>query len=339
MIKYLGSKRLLLDEILAVAEGYPGYTSVLDLFSGTSRVGRAFKEKGFRVIANDHNAYAHTLAKCYVAADKERYEETARELIADLQATPPAPGYITETFSEKARFFQPHNGAKIDAIRERIAQLGLDPLLEAVALVSLMEAADRVDSTTGVQMAFLKQWAHRSHNNLDMRVPDLVPASAYGDCEAVQLDALEAASMIEADIAYLDPPYNQHSYLGNYHIWETLVRWDKPETYGIAQKRVDVRERKSVFNSRPNFAQAFRSILEALRAKLIIVSFNNEGFLSRAALEEMLLPLGEVQVIDREYKRYIGARIGIYNPSGEVVGSVGHLTNRELIYVCDRTKA
>lgn len=339
MIKYLGSKRLLLDEIIAVAEAYPGYTSVLDLFSGTSRVGRAFKEKGFRVIANDHNAYAHTLAKCYVAADKERHEDAARELIADLQATPPAAGYITETFSEKARFFQPHNGAKIDAIRERIAQLGLDPLLEAIALVSLMEAADRVDSTTGVQMAFLKQWAQRSHNQLEMRLPDLVPASPHGECAAVQMDALEAASTIETDIAYLDPPYNQHSYLGNYHIWETLVRWDKPETYGIAQKRVDVRHRKSVFNSRPNFAGAFRAILESLRAKLIIVSFNNEGFLSREALEEMLQPLGEVQVFTREYKRYIGARIGIYNPSGEVVGSVGHLTNRELIYVCDRTKA
>ncbi len=339
MIKYLGSKRLLLEEILAVAEGFSGYESVLDLFSGTARVGRAFKEKGYRVISNDHNAYAYTLAQCYVEADREKYESPAQAILEELRQVTPKPGYFTETFCVNAKFFQPHNGEVVDAMRERIEEMGLEPILKAVVLVSLMEAADRVDSTTGVQMAFLKKWAQRSYNRLELRMPELASASNFGPCEAHNLDALQAAQTLAADVAYLDPPYNQHSYLGNYHVWETLVRWDKPETYGIAQKRIDCRDRKSIFNSRPNFAEAFRTLLNNVQAKLIIVSFNNEGFLSREDLEAMLDQLGDVRVIDRDFKRYVGARIGIYGPNGKVVGAISHLNNRELIYVCDTGKA
>ena len=164
----------------------------------------------------------------------------------------------------KSRFFQPKNGERIDAIREAIARRGLDPELEAVMLVSLMEAADRVDSTTGLQMAYLKEWAPRAHNDLELRLPDVLPRAAHGKGCATCLDAQEAARTLEADVAYLDPPYNQHSYLGNYHIWESLVRWDKPEVYGVACKRVDVKERRSIFNSRPKSADALRRLLAAI---------------------------------------------------------------------------
>ena len=130
----------------------------------------------------------------------------------------------------------------MDAIRERIAELELDPELEAVALVSLMEGADRVDSTTGVQMAYLKEWAPRALKDLELRMPRILPGAG----EAHRLEAPDAAAKLAADVAYIDPPYNQHSYLGNYHIWETLVRWDKPETYGVACKRVDCRDYKCI---------------------------------------------------------------------------------------------
>lgn len=328
---------MLLDEIVGVATPFTGYHTVLDLFSGTSRVGHAFKKAGYSVTANDHNAYAHTLGTCYVQADKELYFESAISVIDELKNIEPKPGYFTETFCINARFFQPHNGAKIDAIRDRIEELDLEPVLKAVVLTSLIEAADRVDSTTGVQMAYLKQWAPRSFNDLELRIPHLLPASPHGPCQAVCMEAKAAAEELESDIAYLDPPYNQHSYLGNYHIWESLVRWDKPEVYGIARKRIDCRERPSVFNSRPKFSDSFQTLLNTLRAKLIIVSFSNEGFIKREELEAMLIPLGKVEVFQRDYKRYVGAQIGIHNPSGERVGKVSHLNNKEFLYVCDRS--
>ncbi len=340
MIKYLGSKRTLLPVILEAVRRSTEARSVIDLFSGTSRVGHALKAAGYQVLSNDHNAYAATLARCYVQADAEELFEPARRLVRELNALPGRPGYFTETFCLRSRFFQPKNGERVDAIREAIAAKGLAPELEAVLLVSLMEAADRVDSTTGLQMAYLKRWAPRASKDLELRLPALLPRPRHGKCRATCLDAFDAVKVLEADVAYLDPPYNQHSYLGNYHIWESLVRWDKPEVYGVACKRVDVRERPSVFNSRPGFAGAMRALLGAVRAPLLVVSFNNEGFLARPEIEAMLAALwggkGQVTTLENDFKRYVGAQIGIFNPRGEKVGRVSHLRNKEYLYVVSR---
>jgi adenine-specific DNA-methyltransferase len=332
MIKYLGSKRRLIPSIVGAVASLPEARSVLDLFSGTSRVGLALKTAGYRVVANDHNAYAATLARCYVQADRERLLSDAALLVAELNALPGSPGYFTETYCERSRFFQPKNGQRVDAIREAIARRGLDPELEAVLLTSLMEAADRVDSTTGLQMAYLKEWAPRAHQDLVLRVPALVPRAEHGSGEALQQDALVAAER-EVDVAYLDPPYNQHKYLGNYHVWESLVLWDKPEVYGTACKRVDCLTRSSPFNSRPRFIEAMRAVIARVRARWLVVSFSDEGYVTREAMEAMLATRGEVRVIEHDYKRYVGAQIGIYNPAGEKVGRVGHLRNREFLFV------
>ncbi len=337
MIKYLGSKRTLVNDILAAVGRVDGVRTVIDLFSGTSRVGHALKREGFRVLSNDINAYAATLARCYVQADSEDVRARAESLIRELNALPGQPGYFTETFCERSRFFQPKNGARVDAIREAIAAKGLDPELEAVLLVALMEAADRVDSTTGVQMAYLKQWAPRAHRDLALRMPDVLHRARHGKGQATCLDALLAAQTLEADVAYLDPPYNQHSYLGNYHVWESLVRWDKPEVYGTACKRVDVRERTSPYNSRVRFAATFEATLQAVRAPVLVVSFSNEGYLSRESMEAMLGRLwqGQARVVtlEHDFKRYVGAQIGIYNPSGTKVGQPGALRNKEYLYI------
>ena len=329
MIKYLGSKRVLLPRILEQVEGLDGVHTVLDLFSGTARVAHALKRRGLRVVANDHNLYAATLATCYVKADRRRWHARAERLLVELDRLRGRAGWFTETFCVRARYLQPANGARVDAIRERISRLDLEPTLEAIALTSLMEAADRVDSTTGVQMAYLKRWSARSHQRLSLRVPELLDGPGDATC----LDAAEAARRFEADLAYLDPPYNQHSYLGNYHVWESLVRWDKPEVYGVAMKRADVRERGSRFNRKGTIEQALRAVVEPLRARWLLVSFSNEGFLSPAAVAEILATRGPVTRVVIPHRRYVGAQIGIYNPRGEKVGTPGRLHNHEILFL------
>lgn len=333
MIKYIGSKRVLVPAIMEIVRGLPSVRTVFDAFSGTARVGHALKAAGYAVVANDHNAYAATLARCYVEADREDVLADAERLVAEFNRLPGRPDWFTETYCVKSRFFKPKNGGRIDAIREAIAAKGLPPELEAVMLVSLMEAADRVDSTTGVQMAYLKEWAPRAANDLCLRVPDVLPRAAGGKGRACELDAIAAARATPADVAYLDPPYNQHKYLGNYHVWESLIRWDKPEVYGTACKRVDCRARKSDFNSRRAFERALGELLAAIRSPWIVLSFNDEGFLERQVAERLLSSRGRVTVLERPYQRYVGARIGIYNPAGEKVGRVGRLTNREYLFV------
>lgn len=344
MIKYLGSKRLLIPHISDAVRAVSGARrdlAVLDLFSGTSRVGHALKREGYRVIANDHLAFAHTLATCYVQADREVVAADAAALIDELNAVPDGacePGWFTDTYAVQSRFFHPRAAARIETLRERIAARGLPHELEAVLLTSLMHAADRVDCTAAVQMAYLKEYPPRAFNRVELRPPDVLPRPAAGPCAAHCLDALEAAARWggEADVAYIDPPYNQHSYLGNYHIWETLVRWDRPEVFGRARKRVDVRTRKSDFNSRARCHSAFERLIAAVRAPVLIISFNDEGYIAPGEIEAILGAHGEVTRAEVDSKRYVGAQIGIHNPAGEKVGTVSHLRNRELIYTLKR---
>ena len=126
-----------------------------------------------------------------------------------------------------------------------------------------MLAADRVDSTTGVQMAYLKQWAPRSHRDLELRAPELLARPRHARFAATP--RRWSTTLPRADLAYLDPPYNQHRYFTNYHVWETLVRWDEPEHYGVACKRVDARDEatKSVFNRKREMPDALRSVIVA----------------------------------------------------------------------------
>ncbi|MFN8586703.1 MAG: DNA adenine methylase [Candidatus Eisenbacteria bacterium] len=329
MIKYLGSKRLLLPRITALVRGMRGVRTALDLFSGTSRVAFALKQLGLVVTANDHLEYAATLARGHVEADADRVTRAAERLIGELSRLPGAPGYFTETFCERSRFLHPKNGARVDAIRERIESLAVDEPLRSVLLVSLMEAADRVDSTTGLQMAYLKSWAARAHKPLELRLPAILP----GPGRATQLDAEEAAGRFEADLVYLDPPYNQHRYLGNYHVWESLVRWDKPGVYGVACKREDCRDYRSAFNSRPGILPALERVVARLRCRHLVVSFSNEGYVTREAMEALLATRGHVATVEVDFPRYVGARIGIHDPAGRKVGRVSHLRNREYLFV------
>lgn len=334
MIKYLGSKRVLIPTILeAIREVCPRPGTIIDLFSGTSRVGHALKAAGHRVLANDCNAYAHTLATCYVEADAEDVLACASSVIAELNGLAGRPGWFTQTYAEQSRYLHPDNAARVEAMRERIDAMGLEGDLRAVVLTSLLEAADRVDSTVAVQMAYLKAWAPRALKPLELRVPRVLPRAPAGKGRATCLEAIDAADALEGDVAYLDPPYNQHSYLGNYHVWETLVRWDRPEVYGTACKRVDVRTRRSAFNTRKTYDAAFAALVSRVRAPMLVVSFNDEGFLSRERAEEILASRGTVRVLERGHPRYVGAKIGIYNPQGERVGSPGPSRNRERLFV------
>ena len=200
-----------------------------------------------------------------------------------------------------------------DAIEAEYAGTPLWPVL----LTSLLEAADRVDSTTGLQMAYLKQWAPRADRPLTLRVPDLLA----GPGRAVHGDACAlagTAALPDVDLAYLDPPYNQHRYDSNYHVWETLVAWDAPDHYGVACKRAELRDpsTRSAFNGRRTMPVALAEVVARVAAEVVVLSYNNESWLSFAELHELCAARGHVEVLAFDSARYVGARIGIHDPSG-----------------------
>jgi adenine-specific DNA-methyltransferase len=331
VIKYLGSKRTLTQAIAAGASAI-GARTAADLFAGTTRVGQALRAAGIEVVSNDTAAYSEAFGLAYIAAGPDVDRLRVRRLLHRLQALPPVDGYVTETFSRRSRYFRPENGMRIDAARDEIDRLDLDPVTRAILLTSLVEAADRVDSTVGVQMAYLKRWAPRAANVLALREPAAIDGPA-GRVERADANEL-AAELDGIDLAYIDPPYNQHSYLGNYHVWETLVRWDAPDHYGIACKRVDCRTRKSPYNLRRHALAALTDLIERARAPWLLVSFSNEGFHRPDEIEALLAQRGHVGAVAVPRPRYVGARIGIHDPSGRKVGAVSHLSNTEHLFVC-----
>jgi len=288
-------------------------------------------------LSNDTASYSEALANAYSLADGQVDRTRLRRLLDHLDALPPEHGYFTETFCVQSRFFRPENGVRVDAIRNEIDRLDVSPVERGLLLTSLMEAADRVDSTCGLQMAYVKKWAQRANNPLELRGPVAVEGPRGSVSRA---DAVEVASGLEGfDCVYLDPPYNQHSYFSNYHIWETLVRWDSPTYYGVACKRLDCKTTKSAYNSKRHAWAAFASLIEALPTPWIIASFNNEGFHDPACVAALLSEKGYLRTVGVDYKRYVGAQIGIFNPSGEKVGRVSHLRNRELLFVVGPSEA
>ncbi|HXV33552.1 MAG TPA: DNA adenine methylase [Gaiellaceae bacterium] len=335
MVKYIGSKRLLVPYIERLAALLPLRT-VCDLFAGTTRVGQAFRQAGAVVLSNDTATYSEVLGHAYIAAGEDIDRVRLRQMLQHLQHLKPEHGYFTETFCIQSRFFQPHNGMRIDAIRNEIDRLSLTELERGLLLTSLIEAADRVDSTCGLQMAYVKTWAPRSFRDLDLREPKPVPGPTG---EVSRTDANELApSLLGFDCTYLDPPYNQHSYFSNYHIWETLTRWDHPGTYGVACKRVDCRTTKSPYNSKRTAWRTFSELINDLPTPWIIASFNDEGFHDLNLVSSLLAEKGYVRSVVIDFKRYVGAQIGVHNPRGERVGRVSHLRNKEVLFIVGQVK-
>lgn len=338
MIKYLGSKRLLVPTIGRLLRASEA-RSALDLFTGTTRVAQEFCRQGAFTHAVDSATYSEILAQCYVETDATEVDQySVEQALQHLRSLPPRRGYFTEVFCEQSRYFHPDNGRRIDAIRDGIEEHYAGSSLYPILLTSLLLAADAVDSTVGLQMAYLKQWASRSLRPLRLLPPTLTPGTGV----ALRGDATEVVSELpHVDFAYLDPPYNQHQYFANYHVWETLVRWDAPDYYGVACKRIDARDQgnKSVFNQRRHVHGALRKLLLDVRADVIALSFSNEGFIQLEDLVEMCQARGgTVKVLKFDNNRHVGARIGIHNSKGQRTGRISHTRNTEYILLQGETE-
>ena len=219
-------------------------------------------------------------------------------------------------------------------MRDAIERDYRDSWMYPVLLTSLIEAADRVDSTTGVQMAYVKQWAARVGR-----------PSSYG-CPTSSAVPVTPCSATQASWCAGSGPSTSRTSIRRTTSTATSrtttsgKRWSRgtlPEHYGVACKRVDAREdhTKSVFNDRRRMPDALAQVIAGVDASLVIVSYNDEAWVSIEELEAMCRARGgEVRTLAFDSKRYVGAQIGIHNPQGEKVGQVARLRNVEYLVVC-----
>ena len=308
-IKYIGSKSKIIPYILRLARQVEGDT-VLDGFSGSTRVSQAFAKAGYRVICNDIAPWSEVLGNCYLINKKSPSEYD--ELISHLNALPPFDGWFTEHYGGYAnggcaiqrdglkKPWQIHNTRKLDAIRQEIEDLNLDSHDKAVAITSLILALDRVDNTIGHFVSYLKDWSNRSYNPIVLRVPQLF--ESYMAHNVMCSDIFDVAPQISVDIAYLDPPYGSNNekmppsrvrYASYYHIWTSVCLFDKPDVFGKSRRRKGTSDTvaSSVFEDfRKNIhdryiaVEAIDDLLKSVQARWIILSYSSGG---RATAEEL----------------------------------------------------
>jgi len=327
-VKYIGSKASLVDIILEfVTEHLPSAApkTILDVFTGTTRVAQAFRAKGWTVTTSDlswaSEAYAHAFVQ-RTAASGARIPA----LIEELRAVEPASGWLTSTYCDVVtveggivKMWKPENGQKADAIRTRIEDWkasGHCSEHEAMILITcLIFALDKVDSSVGVQQAYLKTWAARASNPLELK--DL---PFYDGPVGTHIIGDALVNMYPgATMAYLDPPYSAHSYSTYYHIWDSVVRWDQPAVGLKTNRRIDRvsgsdeqdESMLSAWNSKRTALEAFLMLVSRLPVQYVVISYNDESLVPLDNLVDALKGTYPTVIVKKiPYRRNIMAQIG-----------------------------
>ena len=357
-IKYAGSKLKLLPHILQLVQKIKPCT-VLDGFSGTTRVSQALAQCGHRVIANDLSAWSEVFGKCYLL--NEQLPDYYQPLIDHLNALPGEDGWFTEHYGGEPNSgcsvsddglkkpWQKHNTRRLDAIREEIDRLTLPDVERAVLLTSLILALDEVESTLGHFASYLNDWSPRSYNKLRLQVPRLFPRLKT---HAVHRgDIFDLLPHVEADLAYLDPPYGSNNekmppsrvrYAAYYHLWTTICLNDKPPVFGKAKRRVDTSDSVacSAFEEfrrgeSGHFIalEAIERLLRETRARHIILSYSSGGRATAAELNEVMSSVGRIaDALEVDYRKNVMAGMRWTN---EWV-SDAESPNREFLFLIEK---
>jgi len=253
-IRYTGSKKTVIPKIINLISNLQIRTT-LDAFSGTTRVGQAFKQLGYDVDSNDLAEYSKVFGLCYLVNNKPKKD--FQEKVKHLNSLVGIEGYFTQNYGGednagssiqqdgKKRIWQRKNTTKLDAIREEIDKISENDIEKAVLLTSLILALDKVDNSLGHQVSYLVKWSSRSYEDIELKVPELLSGNA--DYNILQQDAKTISKSY--DLIYVDPPYGTNNqitkttrvrYASYYHLWTTVCKNDKPKVFGAANRREDV---------------------------------------------------------------------------------------------------
>lgn len=345
LIPYIGNKRKLLGLIYrAILRTGVRSGTFFDAFAGSGVVSRLAKLAGYRVISNDWEPYSEAINATYIGANAPPpFVRLAglENAIRTLNSLPGVSGYIATHYcpsddenydtDRERMFYTQQNGRRIDAIREQIKvwrdEEVIDDREEAVLLAPLIYQASYCSNTSGVFKGFHRGWGgatktawYRIRSYLTLGVP-LFCDNALENL-VFRADAAQVADEVECDIAYLDPPYNQHQYGANYHLLNTVALWDKPKLSPVisgnggrdkAAIRLDWRtQRRSPYCYKSSAFDAFSGLVSRLNAKYILLSYSTDGLVPIEDVLQCLSERGDIDVVTSKYKRY---RVSSQRPS------------------------
>lgn len=335
-MRFIGCKENLLDFIETPVKQKDIKGNVFcDLFSGTGSVAKHFKKLGYKIISSDLLFFSYVLQKVYVEQNQypkfakllkhlkiDPVEETlftsdsqnAKEIIKYLNNLEGVEGFIYKNYSPEGtrgqtyprKYFTGDNSKQIDAIREKIEEWKKSNLINEqeyyFLLASLIEAVPFVANISGTYSAFLKEWDKRAFKKLTLEVPEIIKSDETH--KVYHEDGLKVLDKVKGiDILYLDPPYNERQYAPNYHILETIAKWDNPQIKGITGMR-PYENQKSEFCNPKTGIKALGEIIKKKNFKHLLLSYNDDGIMPESEILKLFNNAGKSEIVEQSYQRY-----------------------------------
>lgn len=336
LITYIGNKRTILPSInklilemkskLGVEQLRTG-----DVFAGSGAVARLLKQHSSLVVANDLEGYSRIINSCYLSNKSDVPLEEVSEVVSRLNARADAgefePGFIREMYAPQDEenitisdrvFYTIDNAQRLDSFTQWIHEE--DEALRPFLLAPLMSKASVHTNTAGVFKGFYKDtdtkkgsFGGKGKNALlrilgQIRLEVPILSNFESDFSVYQEDAAKVASQLpELDLVYLDPPYNQHPYGANYFMLNYLHDYVPPKDFSNVSG-IPTDWNRSDFNVRSKALKSLKETVEPLNAKFVLLSFNDEGFISPEEMRDFLQSLGKLSEVAMEYNTFRGSR-------------------------------
>ena len=354
LITYIGNKRSLLPFIgkgVGRVKKRLGKERLkcLDLFSGTGVVARYLKQHSSVLIANDLELYSYITNKCYLSNASEVNQKELSDTLKALRnsiAKNWTSGFISELYAPRSdedirpgerAFYTKRNAEYLDTARQQLTHLPND--LQLYFLAPLIAKASVHANTSGVFKGFYKskegvgQFGGHGKDALSRITKNIEidhPVFSHFSCEySVQRhDANDFFTQVDCeglDLAYLDPPYNQHPYGSNYFMLNLIATYERPSRVSDVSG-IPVDWNRSRYNQRKEAEKALFDVVEKCPAKFVMVSYNSEGFVSHEKFIETMSNHGKLSVLETPYNTFRGSR----NLSGRAI----HVT--EFLYLLEK---
>lgn len=297
-MNYIGSKKTLLPKIKKIIFDKVGNGKgkiFCDIFAGTGIVAEEMSLYFDKVIANDLEYYAYVLLKHYLELNERKYPDF--DYIDNLV---PAKGLIYNHYAKHRMYFTEENAKRIDAARIYIERFKEDQKMYFYLLASLLKSADKVANTASVYAAYLKHYKETAKKKFVMHPAHYIIGIAKA--EVYNEDANELIKRIQGDVLYLDPPYNERQYAANYHVLNTIAKYEDFVSKGVTG--LPENWNRSAYSSKRFAKIAMEELLNNANFKHIFLSYNNQGILSLDDIKDLTDHLGQVELFEFDYKPF-----------------------------------
>ncbi|MHB9294021.1 putative adenine-specific DNA-methyltransferase [Hollandina sp. SP2] len=336
IITYIGNKRSLLPLITI------GLNKILlrlnkrsiktfDVFSGSGIVARYLKSYSSKIIVNDLEKYSEIINNCYLSNTTEiNIQELLvyyNKILSQLEEEKLTPGFITKLYAPRSKniirkgdraFYTYRNACYIDTARKCLEKI--PSKYRNYFLAPLLSEASIHSNTSGVFKGFYKDsktgLGKFGGNNEDalsritgkITIPFPIFSNFECDYEVHRGDSNIIIDSIESvDLAYIDPPYNQHPYGSNYFMLNLIVDYIEPQNISNVSGIPDNWNR-SYYNKKAHAYNSFVQLVEKTKAKFLLISFNSEGFISHDEMVNLLKKIGKLEIIETKYNAFRGSR-------------------------------